>query len=165
MKDAKGHGSDPRGGAMTPVQAENAPFKSRLPGPHYLDPHDPRGAHASAVNQVGQGRFRLNSFTHEIVSPTGDVVARMRVGKMNGLAVDQRGVGEIARSGGTAIHDAVAMAGYQKNEFPAEHIGGELHYLTGNDFKGHTVRLATSGPNKADAWGRTAADLKKDYGK
>ena len=53
MKDAKGRGSDPRGGAQTPVQAENAPFKSRLPGPHFLDPNDPRGSHSAGVQQVG----------------------------------------------------------------------------------------------------------------
>jgi hypothetical protein len=32
---------------QTPVQAENAPFISRLPGPHFLDPNDPRGARAA----------------------------------------------------------------------------------------------------------------------
>ena len=54
-KDAKGHGSNARGsGGMTPVQQENQPFKSSLPGPHYLDPNDPRGAHAQGVAQVGQ---------------------------------------------------------------------------------------------------------------
>lgn len=31
-----------RKAAMTPVQAENAPFKSSLGGHSYLDPHDPR---------------------------------------------------------------------------------------------------------------------------
>ena len=43
-KDAKGHGSEGRGG-LTPVQSENAPFKSRLgaaAGHSFLDPHDPR---------------------------------------------------------------------------------------------------------------------------
>jgi hypothetical protein len=54
MKDAKGHGSEAHGGAQTPVQSENAPFKSRLPGPHFLDPNDPRGAHSAGVQQVGQ---------------------------------------------------------------------------------------------------------------
>jgi len=42
MKDALGHGSNGKGGAQTPVQQENAPFKSRLPGKSYLDPNDPR---------------------------------------------------------------------------------------------------------------------------
>src|SRR5579864_1901990 len=51
-KDAKGHGSDARGG-LTPVQQENQPFKSRLPGPHFLEPNDPRGAHSQGVAQVG----------------------------------------------------------------------------------------------------------------
>ena len=41
-KDAKGHGSEAHGGSQTPVQQENAPFKSRLGGKNYLDPHDPR---------------------------------------------------------------------------------------------------------------------------
>ncbi len=55
MKDAKGHGSNPRGGAgaQTPVQSENAPFKSSLPGPHFLEPNDPRGAHSTGVQQIG----------------------------------------------------------------------------------------------------------------
>lgn len=54
MKDNKGHGSNGRGG-MTPVQSENAPFKSRLgpqAGHSYLDPKDPRGsppAHQAGV--------------------------------------------------------------------------------------------------------------------
>jgi len=117
------------------------------------------GAHSEGVQKVGQPApapsFRLNSYTHEIVSPTGDVVARMRLGKNNGLAVDHpagaRAAGkgaygpQISRSGGTAIHDAVAMPDYRASlkgskSFPAEHIGGELHYLTGNDFAKHTVR-------------------------
>ena len=55
MKDAKGHGSDPHGGGgQTPVQAENAPFKHSIPGPHFLDPNDPRGAHSAGVQQVGK---------------------------------------------------------------------------------------------------------------
>lgn len=46
MKDARGHGSNGRGG-MTPVQSENAPFKSRLgsaAGHSYLAANDPRGS-------------------------------------------------------------------------------------------------------------------------
>lgn len=113
-------------------------------------------AHGTGVSKIGQpapaSNFRLNSYTHEIVSPTGDVSARMRLGKNNGLAVDypagargSSGMSSISRSGGTAIHDAVAMPDYLAskkggNSFPADHIGGELHYLTGNDFAGHTVR-------------------------
>jgi hypothetical protein len=105
------------------------------------------GAHTQGVQQVGQPpaapNFRLNSYTHEIVSPTGDVSARMRLGKNNGLAVD-KGDG-IHRSGGPSIHDAVAMPDYmasQKggNSFPADHIAGALHFLTGTDYSGHTVR-------------------------
>jgi hypothetical protein len=104
-------------------------------------------AHSAGVAAVGQPpaapNFRLNSYTHEIVSPTGDVSARMRLGKNNGLAVD-KGDG-IHRSGGPSIHDAVAMPDYmasQKggNSFPADHIAGALHFLTGTDYSGHTVR-------------------------
>ena len=118
------------------------------------------GAHTQGVQAVGQRpaapNFRLNSYTHEIVSPTGEVTARMRLGKNNGLAVDypagpRGGTGngshapQIARSGGPSIHDAVAMPDYMasqkgSNSFPAEHISGALHFLTGNDFAGHTVR-------------------------
>lgn len=61
-KDSKGHGSDKRGGGLTPVQSENAPFVSRLgkaAGHSYLDPHDPRGdndlgfMHTSNLNDAG----------------------------------------------------------------------------------------------------------------
>lgn len=113
-KDALGHGSEARGGA----------------------------AHQSAVNKVG-GPWRLNSHTHEIVSPAGEVAARMRLGRNNGLSVDVPGTGRIHQSSGTALHDAVMMPDYRardKGHFPADHIGTELHYLTGNDFTGHTVR-------------------------
>lgn len=54
MKDALGHGSNGKGGALTPVQQENQPFKSSLPGKHYLDPNDPRGAHASGTAATPQ---------------------------------------------------------------------------------------------------------------
>lgn len=107
------------------------------------------GSHSMGTQNIGQ-KFRLNTFTHEIVSPTGEVAARMRLGKMNGVAVDQPGTAEISRSKSPSLHDAVAMADYRatgggggKNtsgRFPAENIGGELHYMTGNDFTGHTVR-------------------------
>jgi hypothetical protein len=206
MKDAKGHGSDKRGGGMTPVQSENAPFKSRFAGKgvNYLEPNDPRGigrrqaamarleasgkipagtlktvagilgadkqqapfgrmqpgispeeaaaftgAHSKGIQQVGQPTpapsFRMNSYTHEIVSPTGEVAARVKLGKNNGLAVDEGKGGGISRSGGPSIHDAVAMPDYMasqkgSNSFPADHISGALHFLTGNDFAGHTVR-------------------------
>src|SRR5665647_3379111 len=69
-KDKGGHGSEAHGGSgQTPVQAENAPFKSRLPGSHFLDPNDPRvndpltrmkdimqgaGAHSQGVQQIGK---------------------------------------------------------------------------------------------------------------
>jgi len=56
-KDARGHGSEARGGT-TPVQSENQPFKSRLSGPSFLDPHDPRAAHQSGVDQVGRTMTR-----------------------------------------------------------------------------------------------------------
>ncbi len=52
MKDALGHGSNEHG--MTPVQQENAPFKSKLGGKKYLDPNDPRGAHASGTTSTPQ---------------------------------------------------------------------------------------------------------------
>lgn len=107
------------------------------------------GAHTQGVQQVGQPtptpNFRLNSYTHEIVSPTGDVSARMRLGKNNGLAVDTGNGEKISRSGGPSIHDAVSMPDYRASQkgstsFPADHISGALHFLTGNDFAGHTVR-------------------------
>jgi hypothetical protein len=85
--------------------------------------------------------WRLNSHTHEIVAPNGEVSARLRVGKHNGIAIDHKGK-EIDHSSGTALHDAVAMAHYRSkgNDFPAHHIAGELHYLSGKDFADHTVK-------------------------
>lgn len=160
MKDALGHGSNSRGGGDATTRTQSGlQMLGRKPTPgeqkqlgqmtkafstfagEMNKGSDVAAAHQAAVNAVG-GKFRLNSFTHEIVSPSGDVSARMRLGKNNGLSVDARDTGEISRSGGTAIHDAVAMADYRatKGSFPAENIGGELHYLTGNEFKGHTVR-------------------------
>ena len=145
-KDAKGHGSDAHGGSgHTP----EPPFVSRFAGQgvNYLEPG--AGAHTQGVQQVGQPTpaksFRMNSYTHEIVSPTGEVAARMNLGKNRGFGVDE-GKGEgIHRSGGPSIHDAVAMPDYLaskkgSNSFPADHISGALHFLTGNDFAGHTVR-------------------------
>lgn len=103
---------------------------------------DSNAAHQAAVNAVGKP-FRLQSYTHEIVDPKGEVVGRMKIGKNSGFAVDSRGTGSISRSGGPSIHNAVSMADYRardKGSFPSEHIGTELHYLTGNDFAGHTIR-------------------------
>ena len=106
-------------------------------------------AHSSGVAQVGQPapaqKFNMNSYTHEIVSPTGEVAARMNLGKNNGFGVDEGKGGGISRSGGPSIHDAVSMPDYLaskkgSNSFPADHISGALRYLTGNDFAGHTVR-------------------------
>ncbi len=90
--------------------------------------------------------FGLTSHTHEIVAPNGHVAARMRLGKMNGLRIDTGGKGGLVGSGGPSIHDAVAMAEYSRTRgapgtsFPAEHIAGPLHFLTGKDFAGHMVR-------------------------
>ena len=81
----------------------------------------------------------------QIASRAGEVAARMNLGKNRGFGVDE-GKGEgIHRSGGPSIHDAVAMPDYLaskkgSNSFPADHISGALHFLTGNDFAGHTVR-------------------------
>lgn len=85
-------------------------------------------------------RWRLKAFTHEIVDLGGVVWARLRVGKLNGLAIDVRDSGEIARSGGPSIHDAVAMALYLKDSIPAERIETPLHYLTAREFPGCVVR-------------------------
>jgi len=104
----------------------------------------PAPVHDAWSNTPGGDRtdWRLNSHTHEIVSPSGDVAARMRLGKNNGLAVDVPGQGKISHSGGPSIHDAVAMPDYRAKggSFPADHISGALHFLTGKDFSGHTVR-------------------------
>lgn len=61
MKDARGHGSNGRGG-KTPVQSENAPFVSRLgaaAGHSYLDPHDPRANYEGVMQRnPGYGNLR-----------------------------------------------------------------------------------------------------------
>jgi hypothetical protein len=201
MKDAKGHGSDKRGGDYAPSASSKTPvYNPKVQGGKRMFGRQPTaseaaansanvkafsgfvrglqpmtaeqqkdllgrttpldsGAHSSGVQSVGHPEpapnFRLNSYTHEIVSPSGDVAARMKLGKNSGLAVDYpagaRAAGkgsygpQISRSGGPSIHDAVSMPDYRatkagSNSFPAEQIGGPLHYLTGNDFAGHTVR-------------------------
>jgi hypothetical protein len=147
-KDAKGHGSEARGGSndVPGYTSRGAKLlQSVMRASAARTGNQPIvgiPAHGAGVAQVG-GPWHLNSFTHEIVAPSGDVAARMRLGKNNGISVDTgEKIGSISRSGGTALHDAVAMADYRapKGSFPAEHIGGELHYLTGNEFAGHTVR-------------------------
>lgn len=167
-KDAKGHGSEKRGGGsynpvtqggkrmfgreptaaekgqlsqMTAAFAAFAGATNQGKGPGEAHTAAVAAAHGVQTSQLDKGAFRLQSHTHEIVSPGGEVAARMRLGKSNGLAVNPRG-DKIARSGGTAIHDAVGMADYRAKEghFPSSHIDTELHYLTGNSFPGHTVR-------------------------
>ena len=57
MKDAKGHGSNAHNDGtdrLTPVQRESLPFKHSIPGPHYLDPNDPRGQ-MTGSRPVGAG--------------------------------------------------------------------------------------------------------------
>ena len=173
-KDAKGHGSDARGGPASYQNVSTKPLVSNAMRDRLAaarnDPNHPLGAltnavsgaiargeatpivgvpaHDQGVAAVGQPQpapnFRMNSFTHEIVDPQGNVAARMNLSKNSGVAVDN-GRGEISRSSGPSIHDAVSMPDYRagksgSNSFPAEHIGGPLHFLTANDFAGHTVR-------------------------
>ena len=74
-KDAKGHGSEKRGGA-TPVQSENAPFVSRFAGKgvNYLEPNDPRGAGARARSGWGTDQTGPGSHTAAGVNKSGSVV-------------------------------------------------------------------------------------------
>ena len=74
-KDAKGHGSEKRGGA-TPVQSENAPFVSRFAGKgvNYLEPNDPRGAGARARSGWGTDPTGPGSHTAAGVNKSGSVV-------------------------------------------------------------------------------------------
>ena len=74
-KDAKGHGSEKRGGA-TPVQSENAPFVSRFAGKgvNYLEPNDPRGAGARARSEWGTDQTGPGSHTAAGVNKSGSVV-------------------------------------------------------------------------------------------
>jgi len=181
MKDAKGHGSDARGGDATRTQGGKQMF-GRKPTPNERaqlgqmtkafsafagemnKSGDVGAAHQAAVNAVGQPapapNFRMNSYTHEIVDPQGNVAARLNLGKTRGVAVDypphsndrtNSGTAGISRSSGPSIHDAVSMANYRARgtgSFPAEHIGGALHFLTGKDFAGHTVNRVTTGGKK-----------------
>jgi hypothetical protein len=104
------------------------------------------GSHTEGVQKVGQPapapKYSMNSYTHEIVSPTGEVAARLKLGKNIGLGVDEGKGGGISRGFGPSIHDAVSMPDYRAKggSFPAEQISGALHFLTGNAFAGHTVR-------------------------
>ena len=163
-KDKGGHGSEKRGGGDYAPSASGKPGYNPMVGGKRMFGRQPTsaeaaansqavknfsalaGAHTEGVQAVGQPapapNFRLNSYTHEIVSPTGDVSARMRLGKNNGLAVDDGKGGRISHSGGPSIHDAVAMPDYtaKGGSFPADHIAGALHFLTGTDYSGHTVR-------------------------
>lgn len=174
-KDAKGHGSESRGGSDYAKDASGKMgYNPKVQGGLRMFGRQPTsaektansqavknfsalaGAHSAGVAAVGQPpaapKFGMKSYTHEIVSPTGDVAARMNLGKNSGLAVDypagargSSGMSSISRSGGPSIHDAVSMPDYRAtksggNSFPAEQIGGALHFLTGNDFAGHTVR-------------------------
>jgi hypothetical protein len=92
-------------------------------------------------------KWRLNAFTHEIVSPAGVVVARLRIGRLNGTAINILADNEIVRSGGPSLHNVISMAVYQKDSIPAERLETEFHYLTGQSFPGHTVRArATTEP-------------------
>ena len=165
-KDAKGHGSESRGGDYA-KSASGKPGYNPMVGGKRMFSRQPTtaeaaansanvkafsafaGAHSAGVAAVGQPaptpKFNMNSYTHEIVSPTGEVAARMNLGKNRGFGVDEGKGGGISRSGGPSIHDAVAMPDYLASRkgstsFPAEHIATPLHFLTGNDFAGHTVR-------------------------
>ena len=167
-KDAKGHGSEGRGGGDYAKSASGQPgYNPRVQGGQRMFGRQPTSAeaaansqavknfsamaaaHSSGVAQVGQptpaSKFNMQSYTHEIVSPTGEVAARMNLGKNRGFGVDEGKGGGISRSGGPSIHDAVSMPDYLastkgSNSFPADHISGALRFLTGNDFAGHTVR-------------------------
>jgi hypothetical protein len=67
---------------MTPVQAENSPFKSRLSpraGHSYLDPHDPRASggkpvasNAAAADKLASGPKSAPAPVHESMQHGGD---------------------------------------------------------------------------------------------
>jgi hypothetical protein len=163
MKDAKGHGSNARGGSDDAIARKQLQDRGVAAKDMPARPGDAAASaglydipsHQSGVSQVGQPagqpNFRMNSYTHTINDPQGNEVGRLSLGKNNGLALD---LGEgIKRNSGMAIHDAVAMPAYRAaksgaDSFPAEHIGTELHYMTAKDFSGHTINRTVAGGKK-----------------
>ncbi len=86
-------------------------------------------------------KWRLNTHTHEIVEPTGVVVARLRISQNGQMALDSGKGAKIDHSGGSAAfgyHTLYCIMG--RGTFPADDIGCELNYFTGNDFAGCTVK-------------------------
>lgn len=84
-------------------------------------------------------KWRLNKYTHEMVSPTGEIIARLRIGKNNQIAFD--GGDSIEYSGGgSAIGYHIGYNIQGRSNFPSDDIVGELHYFTGKDYAGNTIR-------------------------
>ncbi len=90
--------------------------------------------------------WRMSTATHEIVTPTGTVAARLRIGKNYQLAVDDPSDDKIRYGSGNAFgyhvsyNITTARRASGSDVFPADVIGGELHYFTGRDYTGHTIR-------------------------
>lgn len=85
-------------------------------------------------------KWHLKAYTHEMLSPAGIVIARLRVAANYQIALDD-GSGEIYRSGGSAAFGY--HVGYnikRRDEFPADDIDCELHYFTGKSYVGNTIK-------------------------
>jgi len=94
-------------------------------------------------------KWRMNTATHEIVTSAGVVAARLRIGKNYQLAVDDPADNKIRYCSGDAFSSHVsyniftARRASGSEVFLADAIGGELHYFTGKDYAGHTIRPIT----------------------
>lgn len=157
-KDAKGHGSDARGGSMASARSVDPNRGRNTPATHAALNQaraEYQAAHQTGVAAISQPaespKFGMNSYTHTINDPQGSEVGRMRLGRNNGVTLD---FGEgVQHNSGMAFHDAVAMPAYRAakgggDSFPAEKIGGELHYMTGKDYAGHTINRTVAGGKK-----------------
>lgn len=87
-------------------------------------------------------KWRMKVYTHEMVSPCGEVVARLRIAKNYQIALDDPCIAKgISHSGGSsAFGYHVSYNIHERDIFSADDIDGELHYFTGKSYAGNTIR-------------------------
>lgn len=90
-------------------------------------------------------KWRMKVYTHEMVSPKGTVIARLRIAKNYQIALDDPRIDDgILHSGGAdslGYHVAYNIRG--RDIFPAADIAGELRYFTGRNYVGNIIRKVT----------------------
>lgn len=87
-------------------------------------------------------KWRMKVYTHEMLSPAGEVVARLRIAKNYQIALDDPNILDgISRSGGAAAFGYhVSYSIRERAVFPADDINSELHFFTGESYAGNTIR-------------------------